>query len=210
MSPPIGATALVLKGFVIGVAIAMPVGPIAMLIIRRSLQQGFAAGAATGLGAASADGLYGAVAGFGLASVAHVLMAAQLPLRLAGGLALILIGLASFRPRHSAAAAATTAYGLPAAYLSALGLTLANPLTIISFAAVFAGLGVAETAGSYRAAAIFVAALFLGSALWQIVLCVTVALVRKRLAPGIMRWLDRASGLLLIGFGLFAWRALLD
>jgi threonine/homoserine/homoserine lactone efflux protein len=210
MSPPLGATPLILKGFVIGMAIAMPVGPIAMLIIRRSLQQGFAAGATTGLGAASADGFYGAVAGFGLASIAHVLMAAQLPLRLAGGLALILIGLSSFRRRRGATATAAPAYGLPAAYLSALGLTLANPLTIISFAAVFAGVGVAETAGSYRAAAIFVAALFLGSALWQIALCVTVTLIRTRLAPGVMRWLDRASGALLIGFGLLAWRALLD
>ncbi len=200
---------LALKGLLIGAAIAMPVGPICMLIIRRSLAQGFAAGAATGLGAASADGFYGAVAGFGLASVASFLVTAHTPLRAIGGLALILIGLLSFRDSPREAGSAAFAQSLPAAYLSALLLTLANPLTIISFAAVFAGLGIVETAGSYKAAAIFVAAIFIGSALWQLLVSASVALVRTRLTPSMMRWINRVSGLLLIGFGLFAWRSIL-
>jgi threonine/homoserine/homoserine lactone efflux protein len=200
---------LAFKGLLIGATIAMPVGPICMLIIRRSLAQGFAAGAATGLGAASADGLYGAVAGFGLASVASFLVAAHTPLRAIGGLALILIGLLSFREKRREAGSAAFAQSLPAAYLSALLLTLGNPLTIISFAAVFAGLGIVETAGSYKAAAIFVAAIFVGSALWQTFVSASAALVRARLTPSAVRWINRVSGMLLIGFGLLAWKSLL-
>lgn len=200
---------LALKGLVIGVTIAMPVGPICMLIIRRSLRQGFVAGAAMGLGAATADGFYGAVAGFGLASISAFLVAEQVPLRLLGGLALILIGLSSFCARSIAPQRGALERSLPAAYLSTFLLTLANPLTIISFAAVFAGLGIGETAGSYRSAAIFVAAIFIGSGLWQLLISAAATLVRARLEPPALSWINRVSGLMLIGFGLFAWKTVL-
>jgi threonine/homoserine/homoserine lactone efflux protein len=199
---------LLLKGLLIGLSIAAPVGPIGLLCIKRSLGQGMAMGFATGLGAATADGFYGAVAGFGLASISGFLMAQQTPLRLVGGAVLLWLGLASFREHQVAERGAAAGRSLGAAYLTTVFLTLTNPSTIISFAAVFASVGLAETAASYGAAASFVAAVFLGSALWWLVLSGAVALVRARVTPAAVRWINRASGLVLIGFGLSAWASL--
>ena len=200
---------LLLKGLVIGLSIAAPVGPIGLLCIKRSLNQGMAMGLATGLGAATADGFYGGVAGFGLASISGFLMAEQTPLRLVGGLVLLWLGLASFRDRPAAERAAADGRGLLAAYGTTVLLTLTNPATIISFAAVFASVGLAETAASYGAAASFVAAVFAGSALWWVMLSGAVSLVRARVTPGAIRWINRGSGLVLIGFGVSAWAWLL-
>ncbi len=200
---------LLLKGLLIGLSIAAPVGPIGLLCIKRSLNQGMAAGLATGLGAATADGFYGAVAGFGLASISGFLMAEQTPLRLVGGLALLWLGLTSFRDRPAAERAVKDARSLLAAYGTTVLLTLANPATIISFAAVFASVGLAETAASYGAAAGFVAAVFAGSALWWVVLSGAVSLVRARVTPAAIRWINRGSGLVLIGFGVSAWVSVL-
>ncbi|HLI13245.1 MAG TPA: LysE family transporter [Alphaproteobacteria bacterium] len=201
---------LLLKGLLIGLSIAMPVGPIGLLCIKRALTRGMAAGLATGLGAATADGLYGAVAGFGLAAVSSLLVAQQAPLRLVGGLVLIWLGAASFRERPAAEATAEDRRrSLLADYTTTVLLTLTNPATIISFAAVFASVGLSETAASYGAAASFVAAVFLGSALWWIVLSAGVSLARRRLRPGMVRWINRGSGLVLIGFGVSAWASLL-
>ena len=199
---------LLLKGLLIGLSIAAPVGPIGLLCIKRSLGQGMAMGFATGLGAATADGFYGAVAGFGLASISGFLMAQQTALRLVGGAVLLWLGLASFRDHPVAERGIAAGRSLGAAYLTTVVLTLTNPSTIISFAAVFASVGLAETAASYGAAASFVAAVFLGSALWWLVLSGAVALVRARITAAAVRWINRASGLVLIGFGLSAWASL--
>ncbi len=200
---------LLLKGLLIGLSIAAPVGPIGLLCIKRSLNQGMAAGLATGLGAATADGFYGAVAGFGLASISGFLITQQTPLRLVGGLVLVWLGLASFRDRPAAERAVKDARSLLAAYGTTVLLTLANPATIISFAAVFASIGLAETAASYGAAAGFVAAVFAGSALWWVVLSAAVSLVRARMTAAAIRWINRGSGLVLIGFGVSAWASVL-
>ena len=201
---------LLLKGLLIGLSIAAPVGPIGLLCIKRSLNHGMAAGLATGLGAATADGFYGAVAGFGLATVSGFLMAQQTPLRLVGGMVLVWLGINSFRHRAAAERAVRNARGLLAAYGTTVLLTLTNPATIISFAAVFASVGLAETAASYGAAASFVAAVFAGSALWWVALSGAVSLVRARVTPTAIRWINRGSGLVLVGFGISAWASLLS
>jgi threonine/homoserine/homoserine lactone efflux protein len=200
---------LLLKGLLIGLSIAAPVGPIGLLCIKRSLGHGMAAGLATGLGAATADGFYGAVAGFGLASISGFLTAQQTPLRLVGGLVLLWLGLASFRERAVAEKSIKGGRGLLAAYATTVFLTLTNPSTIISFVAVFASVGLSETAGSYAKAASFVAAVFTGSALWWVFLSAAVSVVRARVTPGAIRWINRGSGLILIGFGVSAWLSLL-
>jgi threonine/homoserine/homoserine lactone efflux protein len=200
---------LLLKGLLIGLSIAAPVGPIGLLCIKRSLNDGMAAGLATGLGAATADGFYGAVAGFGLASISGFLMAEQTLLRLAGGLVLIWLGVASFRKRAVAEKTIKDGRGLLTAYATTVFLTLTNPSTIISFVAVFASVGLSETAGSYAKATSFVAAVFTGSALWWLALSSAVSLVRTRVTEGTIRWIDRASGLVLVGFGVSAWASLL-
>jgi len=196
---------VLLRGLVIGFSIAAPVGPIGVLCIRRTLADGRAVGFAAGLGAATADALYGAVAGFGLTVVSTALVGRQGWLRLIGGAFLCWLGARTFlaRPAEAAAQAAGGA-GLLGAYASTLVLTLTNPMTILSFAAVFAGLGVGAAGGGYGAAAVLVLGVFAGSALWWLALSGAVGLLRHRVTPRGLRWVNRASGTIIAGFGLLA------
>lgn len=196
---------VLLRGVVIGVSIAAPVGPIGLLCIRRTLADGMGVGLATGIGAAAADAVYGAIAGFGLAAVSALIMEAQAPLRLVGGLLLLWLawGTLTAKPAQTAAQAGS-GRGLGGAFASTFALTLANPATIISFAAVFGALGVGGGTGGGGAAAILVAGVFLGSALWWLMLSAGVGLVRARVTPALMRWINRVSGAVIGGFGLAA------
>lgn len=201
---------LFLKGAAIGVSIAAPVGPIGLLCIRRTLADGPATGLATGLGAATADAAYGAIAGFGLAAVTDLLVGWQAALRLVGGMVLIWLGIATMRARPAERAAeAPTAYGLAGAYASTVLLTLANPATIISFVAVFGALGLAEMGAGTVGAAALVLGVFLGSALWWLALSAGVGVFRRRVTPMVMLWINRMSGAVLAVFGLFALTAIL-
>jgi threonine/homoserine/homoserine lactone efflux protein len=201
---------LLLKGLAIGLAIAAPVGPIGLLCIRRSLAQGRLAGFVTGLGAAVADGVYGAIGAFGITAISALLVDQQRWLALAGGMFLIWLGIAGMRraPASEAASPSRNARDLAGYFFSTFALTLTNPATILSFAAVFAGLGLGGT-GSVGAALIMIAGVFLGSAAWWLFLSGAVGWLRTRLGPDLLVWINRLSGLILIGFGLFAvWTAL--
>ena len=139
---------LFLRGLVIGFSIAAPVGPIGILCIRRTLADGRASGFLSGLGAATADALYGCVAGFGLTVVSAFLVDQRTWIQLIGGVFLLALGVRTLRSRPAERAAqASAGRGLAGSYLSTLLLTLTNPMTIISFAGIFAALGVAETGG---------------------------------------------------------------
>lgn len=192
------------RGLLIGLSIAAPVGPIGLLCIRRTLAEGRAAGFAAGLGAAVADGLYGAVAAFGLTAISAFLLAQQAWLRLLGGAFLCYLGARIFLTPPATEAAAARRGGLATAFGSTLLLTLANPATILSFVAVFAGLGLAGAAGGYAAGAATVLGVFSGSALWWLLLSLGVGLLRDRFDPRALRWLNRLSGLILAAFGLAA------
>jgi threonine/homoserine/homoserine lactone efflux protein len=201
---------LLLKGLAIGLAIAAPVGPIGLLCIRRSLAQGRLAGFVTGLGAAAADGVYGAIGAFGITAISALLVDQQRWLALAGGMFLIWLGIAGMRraPASEAASPSRNARDLAGYFFSTFALTLTNPATILSFAAVFAGLGLGGT-GSIGAALVMIAGVFLGSAAWWLFLSGAVGWLRTRLGPDLLVWINRLSGLILIGFGLFAvWTAL--
>jgi len=193
-----------LRGLVIGFSIAAPVGPIGVLCIRRTLAKGRLHGLASGLGAATADASFGAVAGFGLTAVSGLLVEQQGWLRLIGGVFLCALGARTFLARPASEAAPAGRSGLLGAYLSALALTLTNPLTILSFAAIFAGLGIAEAGADYGAALILVAGVFAGSAAWWLLLSGGVSLLRERFTPRRMRWVNRLSGAVLVAFGLAA------
>jgi len=195
---------LLLQGAAIGFSIAAPVGPIGALTIRRTLAQGKAVGLATGMGAATADAIYGAVAGFGLSAVTETLIEHAGWLRLLGGAFLVYLGLKTFTAKPTTSDACTPARGLAGTYGSTLALTLANPATILSFVGIFAGLGIAGTQSTYLRAALFVTGVFLGSALWWLILSWSVAHLRSRLAPGALRWVNRISGLVIAGFGALA------
>jgi threonine/homoserine/homoserine lactone efflux protein len=199
-----------LRGLLIGFSIALPVGPIGVLCIRRTLTDGGAIGLLSGLGAASADAVYGIVAGFGLTVVSNVLVQAVW-LRIVGGLFLCYLGIRTCLSKPTADAIkpdrqATTSprRGYADAYLSTLFLTLTNPATIVSFAAVFAGLGLASSDGDYLTALSLVMGVFVGSAAWWLLLSSGVNLLRSRFNLHRLLWLNRISGLILLGFGIMA------
>jgi threonine/homoserine/homoserine lactone efflux protein len=194
------------KGFLIGLAIAAPVGPIAILCIRRTLEHGGWNGLATGLGAASADAIYGAIAAFGIAAVSSRLVAQQNPIRVLGGLALIFIGWRIFNAPSTPATstAASTALGIGGSFASAVFLTLTNPATILYYVAVFAGLGLADAETTGTRALVLVLGVFIGSAAWWLALVGIVSRFRRLLTPQRRVWINRFSGLILMAFGVLA------
>ena len=191
------------RGLLIGLSIAAPVGPIGVLCIRRSLANGRMAGLATGLGAATADAAYGCVAAFGLTALSSFLVGSRSWLGLAGGLFLCTLGVRTFLAKPAEKGEGVTGGGLFAAYASTFLLTLGNPMTILSFIAVFAGLGLGAVPETGAAVAL-VGGVFAGSALWWLLLSGCVSLLGSRMGPGWMRSVNRLSGGILILFGLFA------
>jgi len=193
-----------LRGFIIGLSIAAPVGPIGVLCIRRTLADGRAAGLVSGLGAASADAIYGCIAGFGLTLVSNFLVGQQFWLRLLGGTFLCYLGIKTFLSKPADQATTAKGNGLAGMYASTFFLTLTNPMTIISFAAIFAGLGLASASGNYANAALLVSGVFLGSASWWLILSGLVNILRTRFQARGLQWVNRISGLIITGFGLLA------
>jgi threonine/homoserine/homoserine lactone efflux protein len=196
------------KGVVIGFSIAAPVGPIGVLCIRRSLAEGTVAGLATGLGAATADAVYGCVAGFGMTALSAFLVSQRLWFAGIGGSFLCYLGIRTFFSPPVKREAETVSSRLPGAYLCTLFLTLANPMTILSFVAVFAGFGLVASP-NYLSASALVAGVFIGSGLWWLVLSGSVALFRKRFSTGWMRAVNRLAGIVIMGFGIYSLSTLL-
>ena len=196
--------AFLLRGLAIGFSIAAPVGPIGVLCIRRTFAEGRASGFVSGLGAASADAIYGCIAGFGLTSVSNLLVSQQVWLRLIGGVFLCYLGIKTLLSKPAEQAASAKGNGLVGAYASTFFLTLTNPMTIISFAAIFAGLGLASTSGSYVSAGLLVLGVFIGSALWWLILSGGVGVFREKFNPRGLQWINKISGAIITGFGLFA------
>lgn len=192
------------RGLIIGFSIAAPVGPIGILCIRRTLVEGRLFGLLSGLGAATADATYGAIAGFGLTFISAILMGQAFWFRLLGGAFLCYLGVKTLLSQPATESASAKQLGLWGAYASTVFLTLTNPATILSFAAVFAGLGLANTGGDYGAATILVLGVFTGSALWWLFLSSGVSALRSRFNPRGLRWLNRVSGLILLIFGIIA------
>lgn len=205
-----------LRGFGLGLAIAAPVGPIGVLCIRRTLADGRLIGFITGLGAATADGFYGALAAFGVSAVPLFLSGARLWIHLVGAVFIAWLGVrtmlakpASGQPRavsepDASLAGRTGVARLGSAWVTTLGLTLTNPTTILSFAAVFAGAGLASSHAPVAIASATVAGVFSGSALWWLILSGAVSVARSRVTVGAMRWVNRVSGVTLLGFALYA------
>jgi threonine/homoserine/homoserine lactone efflux protein len=192
------------RGMIIGFSIAAPVGPIGVLCIRRTLADGRGAGLATGLGAATADAMYGAVAGFGLTIISSMLLSAQTWIRLIGGLFLIYLGTKTFVGAPSETTTQAEGRTLLRAYTSAVALTLTNPSTILSFVAIFAGVGVGTGGHAGEGAALLVLGVWSGSALWWLILSSTFAMLRAKITAARLRWVNRLSGVILFGFGLLA------
>jgi threonine/homoserine/homoserine lactone efflux protein len=196
---------LFLRGLLIGFSIAAPVGPIGVLCIRRTLVNGRVHGLASGLGAATADACYGSVAALGLTLIAAFLIDQANWLSLIGGIYLCFLGIRTFRSIPAAQAAKVDGRGLLGAYTSTLFLTLTNPMTILSFAAIFAGLGAGAANGNvWGGALLMVAGVFLGSCLWWMILVTLTSLFRSRLSTIGLGWVNRVSGGIIFAFGVIA------
>lgn len=197
---------LFIKGLIVGLAIAAPVGPIGLLCIQRALTGGWISGLASGMGAALADTLYGCVAAFGLTLVQEFLFGHQAVIATIGGLCLCLLGLRIIlaRPSPAAAGPRRTAAGLAGDLAGTFMLTLANPLTILSFIAIFAALNTSAASDSYGSAATLVLGVFCGSAGWWLCLSLGIGVVRHRMDEPVLRWISRVSGALILVFGATA------
>ena len=201
---------LLLKGILLGFSLAAPVGPIGLLCIQRTLNEGRLAGFVSGLGATVADMIYGCIAGFGITFIANFLTSQQQWLRLIGGAFICYLGFKIFLSKPAEQAASDQSHGLFGAFLSTLFLMITNPITIAVFMTLFAGIGATNTSGNYLAVAALVLGISLGSALWWLILCGGVSLLRAKLTPQRMRWINRLAGIVIVGFGataLWSWRS---
>ena len=196
-----------LKGLIIGVSIAAPVGPIGVLCIQRTLAGGNVLGLISGLGAASADAIYGFIAAFGLTFISNILVQQQFWFRLIGGGFLCYLGIKTLlskpvttevTPEKNNSRRHIGAYG------STFLLTLTNPMTILSFAAIFAGLGIGSRSEDYVSAGFMVLGVFIGSALWWCLLSRFTGLFHGRLDSQKMSWINKGSGAIVTTFGVLA------
>jgi threonine/homoserine/homoserine lactone efflux protein len=192
-----------LKGLIIGFSIAAPIGPISVLCMRRTLAEGRVFGLVSGFGAATADMIYGCIAGFGLTLISNFLINQRIWLRFIGGAFLCYLGIKTFLAKPVEQVVSVKGNSLIGDYASTFFLTLANPMTILSFAAIFAGFGLA-TGGGYTSAALLVLGVFIGSALWWLILSGTVSVFRTKFNSHRLQWINRASGVIIAGFGLLA------
>ena len=205
-------TSFFIRGLLIGLSIAATVGPMSVLCIQRTLNKGQLYGLVSGLGIATADGVYGSIAAFGLTLITNFLITEQIWIRLIGGIFLIYLGIKTMlsKPPESAATLTMQTNGYPGAYASTFLLTLTNPLTILSFAAIFAGIGVGSASKSFLSAVLVVLGVFSGSTLWWIILTGIISLLRKKMDAQWLLWINKISGAIITLFGIGALLSLLS
>ena len=191
---------ILFKGLILGFLIAAPVGPIGVLCIQRTLSKGRISGFVSGLGAATADAFYGAVAAFGLVVISNVLIEQQFILRLCGGIFLLYTGLKIFysKPRENSRIESKT--NLMTDYISTFFLTITNPITIISFTALFTGIGFMR--GTFTTSGFLVAGVFLGSALWWLILSFGIKWIQFNVKNFSLELINKISGIVILIFAL--------
>ncbi len=197
-------SSLLLRGFVLGFAVAATPGPIFFLCLRRTLVRGRLNGIVSGFGVATADGIYAAVAAFGISAITATISGERRWLVLGGGALLVILGvrIVIAKPKTVEARPAN-GVGLAGAYGSTLALTITNPATVISFAALAATLG-AGISGGYVRPVLLTVGVTLGSLSWWCLLAVLAAALRARITPRTVRLISTASGLAIILLGLAA------
>jgi threonine/homoserine/homoserine lactone efflux protein len=208
---------LVLRGAIFGFALAAPIGPIGVLVIRRSLVDGAVAGLASGLGAAAADAIFALAAAFGIVELGQLPDGPNALLRMGGGAVLVALGVRGLAARaesesqsasasaseseSASASASTRALSHARAFATTLALTMASPISILTFAGMAATFGISAARAD---ALVLVGGVFLGSASWWLILSSAVASLRRRLPPSAMRWCNRLSAATLVVFGALA------
>lgn len=198
---------LFIKGLLIGFSIAAPVGPIGLLVIKRTLGQGRIYGIVSGIGAASADAVYGLIAGLGLTFITNLFIGQQFWFHLTGGVFLCYLGIKIAISKASENPAQLQGQHLFGAYSSVFLLTLTNPITILSFVGIFSGLGL--TQANEVSVVTMVLGVFIGSGIWWLLLCFVVGLFREVVNKQILIWINRLSGLIIFLFGIYSFWGLL-
>lgn len=194
---------LFFKGIIIGFAMAVPIGPIGIMCIRKTLTAGRMRGLIIGLGAATADMLYGSIAAFGLTVISDTLLSQRIWIRLVGGMLLLYLGLRTFRAHPKDPKIEIQSSGRLRSYFTTIFLTLTNPLTVFAFIAVFAALGLGNGLSFFSASAL-VAGVFTGSCLWFVSLSSGATLFRRKLDMVGMQWVNKIAGILIIISGVIA------
>lgn len=193
---------LFIKGIAVGFAIAAPVGPVGILCIRRALTKGVLYGLVSGMGAALADAIFGAIAAFGVSFVAQFLVREQYWFQLGGGCLLLAMGVhalvAKWHPPGPRAEANDLVHDLVTTFF----LTITNPITIFSLTAVFVAVGITTGTETLLGGALVTAGVFLGSALWWTILCGGVSLFRNVVSSVYLRGIHKASGFVMLIFGM--------
>ena len=195
---------MLFRAIIIGLSVAAPLGPIGVLCVQRTLIGGRRSGFFSGLGAATADSLYASVAGFGLTFISVFLIDQMSWIRSIGGLFLCYLGVRAYLASPTDRRESVERVGLASAYGSTFALTLTNPMTILSFAGIFAGLGIAELGQDYVDAVALVLGVFVGSVVWWFSLSGITSLFRERFDLSRLAWVNRISGLIMAGFGVAA------
>ena len=198
------ASGVFLRSVLIGISIAAPLGPIGVLCVRRTLAQGMVFGLATGLGAACADALFAALAGSGLALISSFLAGWQYWIHLVGGIFLCFLGIRTARSIPASITPQANRKGLAGAFGTTFFLTLTNPITMISFAGIFAGLGLSTLGRSAASVSTMVLGVFIGSCLWWLFLSGATSLFRARFGARELLWVNRISGCIILAFGVVA------
>lgn len=193
-----------ITGAGIGFFMAAPFGPIGVLCMRRTLAKGPMAGLVSGLGAATADALCSSIAGFGLTFISGLILSHQITIRLIGGIFLIILGIRTFSAVPSLPCEGLNSSGLFSIYTSTFLLTMANPVTTLSFAAIFAGFGVTQNNADYLSAAILIIGVFLGSASWWLALSGSIKYFNLSIDFTAQNWINKLSGCILTVFGILA------
>lgn len=194
---------LPLRGLIVGFTIAAAVGPITLLVIRRTIAHGGRYGFASGLGVATADASYAAVAAFGLTAITSVLVSGHVLLGVVGGAVIAIMGLRTMAARPTGPATDAERPGMVGAFASIYALTMTNPLTIVLYAGVFAGIGLVA-GSSFVDAAVLTLAAWLGSTAWWVILCSIVGWARGRVSTTALLWVNRISGAALVVLGVYA------
>src|SRR3954467_12492113 len=194
---------LLILGVLIGLMVAVPVGPLGLLCISRALAMGPWCGLSSGLGVATADALAAGIAALGISLVSGLLSDHQTVLRLIGGIFLCCTGIRIFTTQPVQQTAKTgTVNGVLGAYASTFLLTFSNPVTFVSFFAIYAGWHVESLSGHYVAAAILTMGVFIGSALWWVALFIGLTAFRERFNLRVLWWIHRISGAAIAAFGV--------
>jgi threonine/homoserine/homoserine lactone efflux protein len=190
-----------IQGMIIGLTLAVPVGPIALLCIQRAVTNGRLHGIVSGIGVATADSFYAGVTLFGLTVISGLIISHQFSLRLAAGVILILVGIRIFLSVPATLSEKNEHETYLKDYLSMITIAIANPLTLVFFIVILPGFGVIFHENSVLSASVFVCGVFFGSTLWWIILCGTIGSIRSRISAGHLKLINRISGVLIVIFG---------